>query len=57
MYVLILYIPLYRHLTEDGGLLLKHVGGFMSVYSLQFCTIYVHKLVCKNDCIHKAGNE
>jgi hypothetical protein len=32
--VLMLYIPLYWCLAEDGALLLKHVGGFMFMDNL-----------------------
>jgi hypothetical protein len=46
--ILILYIPLYLCLPEDGDLSLKHVGGFMFMYNL---ILLWHMLVCEVQCM------
>jgi hypothetical protein len=43
--VLILHIPPYWLLPEDGDLSLWHVQGFIIIFNLQFYTIDVHVLV------------
>ena len=40
-YVLMLYIPVYWSLPEDGDLSLKHGGG-LTLMDMQFCNICVH---------------
>jgi hypothetical protein len=45
----VLCIPLYWHLPNDGGLLLKRGGGFCIMYDLY----YVYMLVYVNDFMRK----
>ena len=41
--MLLLHIPLYWHLPEDGHLTLKHVRGFKFMYNLVLC-VYLFQI-------------
>ena len=45
--LILLYIPVYSHFSEDGDLLLKHVGGLKFVCNI--CLYCVHLLVYINE--------